>query len=319
MPYLIESIEDLVFFAQDVTNGNTYNNQYVKLTTSLNFNADSSYVNPYIENFFGYSGALKTSLTSGDGFHGIGSAVKNEKNNFSGFFDGNNCIISNLLIRTIQNSESGVGFFSYNYGTIRNIGLENVNINAVFDTEISGTMFVGGIVGRNEGTVDSVFVRGNISSEYTGTRNSNIRTGGLCGQITSGKIQNSYNTATISTRGNCGNSTTIGGCVGTLSTDAILSNSYNVGSIKENNNKTIESGGIVGANSQISSTIENCYYLKETYFVGIGYNQGNSDKEENLNKTNQYMKSNDFLNLLGVSGFKLEKGKNNGYPILYWQ
>lgn len=245
--------------------------------------------------------------------------AQNEKNNFLGFFDGNNCIISNLFISTTQNSESGVGLFSYNYGTICNIGLENVNIDAIFDTEVSGTMFVGGIVGRNEGTIDSVFVSGNIFSEYTGIRNSSIRTGGLCGQITSGKIQNSYNVATIFTQGNCGNSTSIGGCVGTLSTNAILSNSYNIGNIKENNNKTIEIGGIVGSNSQSSSTIENCYYLQGSYSAGIGNNKGNSDTEENLNKTYQYMKSKEFVNLLGSSVFKLEIDKNNGYPILYWQ
>ena len=308
-----------MFFAQDVANGNTYENQYVKLATSLNFGADSSYVNPDIENFCGYSGSLKSALTSGEGFHGIGSAVQNQENSFLGVFNGNKCIISNLFICSTQISESAVGLFNYNYGTIYNLGLENVNINATFETEVSGTMFIGGIVGRNEGTIDNVFVSGNIFSRYIGVRNSNIRTGGICGQITSGLIENSYNAANIITEGNIGTSVSIGGCVGTLSTGASLVNSYNIGNVKEDNNKTIYAGGIVGSNSQTSATVTNCYYLSGTYIKGIGNKVGSSDTEENIVKSSEYMKSNEFLNLLGSSYFKLDTSKNNGYPILYWQ
>lgn len=315
-PYLIESIEDLVFFAQDVKGGNTYENKYVKLATSLNFKADTSYINPYIENFCGYNGTLKNALTTGDGFHGIGSILQNEECNFHGNFNGNNCIISNLFMNTTQNTESGVGLFSYNYGTIYNIGLNGININATFGANVPGTMFVGGLVGRNEGIISCVFTKGEITSKYTERRNSNIRTGGICGQITSGKIENSYNVAKISTRDNYGTSTTIGGCVGTLSTDAELINCYNIGIIEESNNKKILKGGIVGSNSQLTATVENCYYLDEICLTGIGTHIGSSDDEENLNKTVEYMKSKDFVNLLNPKCFKL---RENDYPILYWQ
>lgn len=180
-------------------------------------------------------------------------------------------------------------------------------------------MFVGGIVGRNEGIIDSVFVSGNIFSKYIGVRNSNIRTGGICGQITSGLIENSYNIANITTEDNIGSSTSIGGCVGTLSTGASLLNSYNIGIVKEKNNKTIYAGGIVGSNSQSSAIISNCYYLSGTYVAGVGNRIGSADIEENIIKSSDYMKSNEFLNLLGESYFKSDINQNNGYPILYWQ
>ena len=101
-PYLIESIEDLVFFAYDVSNGNTYQDEYVKMLYSLNFNADSSYINPNIENFCGYEGKLKYALTSENGFHGIGSLdIYDTDKHFYGYFDGNKCIISNLFINDL--------------------------------------------------------------------------------------------------------------------------------------------------------------------------------------------------------------------------
>lgn len=56
-PYTINSIEDLVFFADDVTNGNNYEGKYVKLEYSLDFKSELSYVDSDIENFCGYNGA----------------------------------------------------------------------------------------------------------------------------------------------------------------------------------------------------------------------------------------------------------------------
>ncbi len=322
-PYLIESIEDLVFFAYDVSNGNTYQDEYVKMLYSLNFNADSSYINPNIENFCGYEGKLKYALTSENGFHGIGSLdIYDTDKHFYGYFDGNKCIISNLFINDLYTTNAlAVGLFNMNYGTIKNIGLSNININVEFkpNETNSATAFIGGIVGRNEGTISSVYTSGNIYSIFKGTGNRSIRTGGICGQITSGLIENSYNAANITTEENEGTSTAIGGCVGTLSTDASLVNSYNIGIIKENNNKTIYAGGIAGSNSQASATITNCYYLYGTYNVGIGGKVGVADNEENIVKSSDYMKSNDFLNLLGNAYFKIESNKNNGYPVLTWQ
>lgn len=277
-------------------------------------------MNPNVDNFCGYEGNLKTSLTSGNGFHGIGSLATSEiENKFYGIFDGNNCTISNLFINDVYTSSSAIGLFTYNYGTIQNIGLENIKINIEFNPIASATCFIGGLVGRNEGTISSIYTSGNIYSIFTGTGNKSIRTGGICGQITSGLIENSYNVANITTEGNQGTSTNIGGCVGGLSTDALLLNSYNMGIVKENNNKTINAGGIVGSNSQTSSIITNCYYLYGTYDIGIGNKIGVSDVEENLVKSSDYMKSNEFLNLIGISHFKITADKNNGYPILYWQ
>lgn len=65
-PYVINSIEDLVFFAYDITSGNTYTGKYVNLGISLDFNSTKSYVDPFRTDYgkYGYNGELKTLLTS---------------------------------------------------------------------------------------------------------------------------------------------------------------------------------------------------------------------------------------------------------------
>lgn len=80
-PYLIESIEDLVAFSNNVNSGEDYRDKYVKLTRDLDFNLPFSYVNPKTkvsektnriieEDSNGRE--LKTFLTSGTGFNPIG-------------------------------------------------------------------------------------------------------------------------------------------------------------------------------------------------------------------------------------------------------
>ena len=283
----------------------------IKLVNSLNFSADSLYVNPKIENFCGYEQPLKNALTSGNGFLGIGGSTAK----FYGIFDGNCCTISNLYMNSSQNSSSGIGLFASNYGTINNIALKNLNIIVEFNGE-DGTCFVGGLAGTNNGMISGVCTSGKIDTLYTGTRNKSIRCGGVIGQISYGTVQNCYNTVNIKTEGNV--ATNIGGIVGGLAYEALLSNSYNIGIVTQINNKAVNAGSIVGSNSQTTSTISNCYYLENTYSVGIGKRVGTADIEENIVKTSNYMKSSDFLNLLG-NAFKIEKNKNNGYPILNWQ
>lgn len=70
-PYLIESIEDLVFFGNEITSGNNnYENEYVKLKNSLNFNSNNSYA----------SGKIDVSLIDGEGFQQIGTYNSNKVN-----------------------------------------------------------------------------------------------------------------------------------------------------------------------------------------------------------------------------------------------
>ena len=99
--FVINSIEDLVFFAHDVTNGNNYSGKTVKLGISLDLNSTKSYIDPLRTDYgkYGYNGELKTLLTTGEGFIPIGvGSDEVGTNSFSGTFDGQNNQIINLYI-----------------------------------------------------------------------------------------------------------------------------------------------------------------------------------------------------------------------------
>ena len=141
--YVINSIEDLVFFANDVTTGNNYEGETVKLGLSLDFNSSKSYVNPFRTDYakYGYEGNLKTLLTSGEGFKPIGTTNYNYSNTytnniFKGIFDGNGFKIYNLKINKITkklnsaiNEQIYVALFSGNEGIIQNFGVCNAKID----------------------------------------------------------------------------------------------------------------------------------------------------------------------------------------------
>ena len=218
-PYTINSIEDLIVFASNVTNGNTYEGQTVKLGLSLDFNSTKSYVDPFSTDYgeYGYDGELKTLLTSGEGFIPIGIAnnVEQTKYSFNGIFDGNGCVINNLYINKLIEdhvNDVRIGFFGNNYGTIENIGLSNVEIRVTLTTTGENTIMQGGIVGCNYGTIQSCFSTGNISS--VGKENAKVRVGGISGHDSNGYINNCYNISNISGSGS--SSTGVGGITGSV-------------------------------------------------------------------------------------------------------
>ena len=105
-PYIINSIEDLVFFANDVKDGNTYAEKYVNLGLTLDFNSTKSYVDAYRTNYgqYGYEGELKTLLTEKEGFKPIGTSsnINTSLYSFAGTFNGNEKQIRNLYINREQ-------------------------------------------------------------------------------------------------------------------------------------------------------------------------------------------------------------------------
>ncbi len=248
--YVINSIEDLVVFASNVTNGTTYEGQTVKLGLSLDFNSTKSYVDPLRTDYgeYGYDGELKTLLTSGEGFRPIGTesyleAEITKVNTFKGTFDGDNNVIYGLYInREItyvgeEYEEYSMGLFGYNEGTIQNLGIANNSINV---EKISGNcnVFAGGIVGRNNGTIDNCYNKGNIITNFI--------TGGIAGRNNE-TIQNCYNSGKI-----CGSSR----ISGIAAEGGEFINCYNLGDISSYNALTeIHIGGI----STDSNSISRCY------------------------------------------------------------
>ena len=86
---------------------------------------------------------------------------------FSGTFDGNGHYISNMSINQDENVvQFNIGLFSVVEGTVKNLGLRNVDIHAVLDTGfgLDADYSIGGIVGElgDEGHISQCFVTGQI-------------------------------------------------------------------------------------------------------------------------------------------------------------
>ena len=204
---VINSIEDLVVFADSVTKGrNTYDKQTVKLGLSLDFNSSKSYVDPYRTDYgqYGYNGELKKLLTSENGFIPIGAntnASDYTEKSFKGTFDGNGKIIKNLYInQDIQDDTNDlvIGLFGFNYGIIKKIGIENCNISGKLGSNGGNSVIAGGICGRNCKDLNDSFVSGKLLA--VGADKGWTFIGGVCGS-SDGCIENCFNLATVSSDG----------------------------------------------------------------------------------------------------------------------
>lgn len=273
--FIINSIEDLVFFSYDVRNGNNYDGKTVKLGYSLDFNSNKSYVDAFRTDYgkYGYDGELKENLTSNVGWISIGDAININQNNFKGIFDGGNKTIYNLCINKNNITETiYIGLFANNQGTVKNLNLKNTKIYTVANDEIY--YFVAGIAGNNEGTIINCTVEGKHQS-----KGNYALISGIAGR-NQGNIENCINMSNISGEAmymsgivaqnlskvkQCGNEAEINNENGSYVSgitglgnlkDSCVENSYNKGNIFVIAKKSSRIGGIAG---QAQCEINNCY------------------------------------------------------------
>ncbi len=164
--------------------------------------------------------------------------------------DGCGHTIYNATINLTTNTTTG--FITTNEGTIQNLTLHNITIRNTNSSNIYG---VGGIVGRNSGTIKNCTITG--STVYT----SSGVLGGIVG-YNRGEISGCTNMAKISTSSN---STTcaqyIGGVAGYMEEEtAFIKNCFNFVDIDVNTkrNDCVYVGGIVGCNKDSGSSISYC-------------------------------------------------------------
>ena len=152
---------------------------------------------------------------------------------YSGIFDGNGHVISNLVIVGRQYC----GLFGYleQGASVSNLGVLNVDITA------SG-LLAGGLCGHNNyATISNCYTTGSIVSNNENT------TGGLCGSNFHGEINNCYSTCTVSGRYHAG------GLCG--SNGGTINNSYASGQVSGAGSI----GGFCGSNGSNNGIIKNCY------------------------------------------------------------
>ena len=164
--------------------------------------------------------------------------IGTQSNYFTGNFYGNGHVISNLKITSTGN---GAGLFGWvGDGTIRDLGLENV--------EISGKDRIGALAGYvGNATIENVYSSGKV----TGTGN---QVGGLIGDVNTSNLKNVYSTAEV--EGN----TNVGGLIGYLGNYSVIENSYATGDV----HSSVQAGGLVGG-IRYGGTIKNSYATGDVY------------------------------------------------------
>ena len=231
-----------------------------------------------------------TDQTDGNGWVPIGD----DTTMFTGIFDGNGHVISNLIID--RATSDYIGLFGVVFvGTIENLGITGGTVSGDskvgsvvgwnggrvkncynIGTTVNGNNEVGGVVGWNIMAVENCYNTGEVNgtgnnvggvtgdNDYTaencyntGAVNGNFYVGGVTGD-NDGTVENCYNTGKVNGTGNCA-----GGVVG-WNSDTIM-NCYSVGAVIGAGNAV---GGVAGCNV---GTLTNCYYNTDHYSdAGVG-------------------------------------------------
>ena len=295
-PYTINSIEDLVVFAYNTRNGTTYKGEFVNLGLSLDFKSDKSYIQAEREDYaqYGYTGNLKEALTSGNGWIPI--------DNFYGTFDGKDNIISGMYISFNSDSNDFTGLFRNNYGTIKNLGVDNISISVISQSNYS---YVGGICGINGGNIVSCYTSGSINSNY---KNSIL--GGICARTEVGSsVELCGSNVNIT-----GKSIQCGGVVGQNNSD--VEKCYNRGNIHLDYASHV--GGIVGLGSTLETNVISCYNkgsLTVTDSEGA-FNLGGIVGQQNAGTINACYNTGNIVGNSSIENSRI--GGICAYPSMVW-
>lgn len=181
--------------------------------------------------------------------------------NFSGVFDGNRHVISNLNIDTLSDTDgtnddsNDLGLFGRIVGAsveVRNLSIENSSIAGGYDSD-----FLGALCGyKDGGIITNCYSTGSITAG-----GSSEDLGGLCGKQYKGSITNCYSTCSVT------GSEEIGGLCGKISYGNIT-DCYAIGTVTGISHP-YWFAGLCGSN--YDATITNCYSTGLVTWTGDFY------------------------------------------------
>lgn len=285
----ITDAEGLKSFRDDVNDGiNSYEGQTVLLGNTIDI-SDEDWV------------PIGTGTRSGSNFAPTNGA-------FKGTFDGQNNTITGLTISSVSASYVYGLFGGIDGGTVKNLKLDNVNIDMNTETEPGA---VGGAVGMltGGGTVENVTVNGTITAQRGH--------GGIVGRMTKwGTIKNCVNNAEIT-----GSGSNIGGIVSaayyttenTPTKGMAIIGCINNGTVTGTTSSASVTGGIAGFSS---ANINNCKntadiignndsaHISYGGIVGEQQNYGKIDSCINEGNISGATKSGGIVGLIRYSGLR---------------
>jgi len=210
---------------------------------------------------------------------------------FSGTFDGDGHTVTLALENEAGECQALFSKIAAS-GKVQNLGIAGT---------VTGKKYVGGIAGKNAGSIENC----KNTAAIKGASADGRWIGGIAGETSNGsKILNCYNIGTISSD-RSGKGVCLGGIAGNAPS-AKISNCYNAGQIVTKS--TTNYGAIAGYGYGV--TVSNCY------FIAVDNLKGVYDAEtESTPKSAEEMKSAAFAALLG-DGFMVKSGD---YPALKWE
>jgi len=265
---------------------------------------------------------------NGLGFKPIGNATIK----FTGSYNGNGHIISNLTINRPNTNHIGLFGVARDGALITNLGLTSLNV--------TGSSRVGGLIGTlgGDGTITNCYAAGTVFCA-----NGYYSNGGGFAGVISGAVIACYASVDVSSEGN-----RIGGFVGQIGSTGSISNCYSTGNVSNNTGQSDgRVGGFVGDNygtitncystgkpstsdsaiggfnGYVAGTTINCYWDKQT--SEITYTQGGGTgltTEEMKNAFNFIAVDWDFAGETenGNNDFwGMNCSDNDGYAFLMWQ
>lgn len=322
-PYLIETPSQLAYLSKRVGNGDTFENQYFRLTNDLNM-SDKEF--PIIGKY-DKSTDPKTNETTDNSLY------------FKGVFDGNHKAIDHLLITKAPAvtgsiagqpvSLGGVALFACtaNSSIIRNVTIgehSKINVdgeiigsiigvmegglleNSVNLCTVSATTFGGGLVGYATGT---------STIQYCANKGSVSATGMICGGIVSqmdktATVRGCYNVGTVT-----GKSYFVGGIVGITYDGVTVKNCYETGKVTAPKNFMSTPHAIIGENDKNTAVWADNYYVEA--LSGVKDDAATALTEAELQADDAIVKLN---HLLDIHAFVSDsRNINRGFPILAWE
>lgn len=224
-PYLIETEENLAYLAEQVNSGTSYSGEYFKQAADLDLGA-----------LFDEDGMIDYDYSP------TWAPIGNKAKCFSGKYDGNGFVISNIYF-----SEGDIEYCGL-FGGIKNAELKNITIAS---GHISGYQYVGGICGYATGSSQILCCANNASVYGTMERN-----GGIVGYIEGTTlVDNCINYGFVSAFNFSG------GIVGFCNkTTTNVTNCINVGQVFS---MRCTAGSLYGYNKDFGGQASNNYYDKQ--------------------------------------------------------
>ncbi len=271
------------FTAGDGTPGNPYQITDIAGLQAMNINLTASYI---LMNDIDMEGIVFTDAV-------IAPYVNNPAidvgwgNPFSGSFDGNGKVISNLTIQKTNTDLVSMFGLVATGAVIKDFGLKNVNIN------VDNGDYVAGIAGWCSGTIENCYVTGSISG-YD-------RVGGIAGGLLlEGVIRNCYAQVQITAANQIA-----GGITSFVSiTTGIIEDCYASGTVSG-----LFSGGLVGKNQAYPGAITESFF--NTDFI--------ASSALGVGKTTAQLKDHQTFADAGWDFVTAWKQMNGQYPVLQWE